>query len=392
MSGITKPRNINNLSKPDAYISPRHDCFWQCWIHAKLNFQCVHRNISRKQTVKFHNTPTHICDSLRGLAGGFAGDFLAGNGSQCNWGPNHCFKNCAAPKVTAATSITEQKYSKQTTRDCVNESARQFKAVKPALTFTAPKVRYKKPGCYSSIDDIMQAIVKSATRNDNEKLLPPTIQHPTDTTSRSTNISWKADRVTQELHVKFWGNLEQNGLVIRAKSQDLKNILGLTTIIDCQDGEQRQESKKNFDGNCQDHQQNQRDIAVVKNSGQWPVVTWKPEVTQCFCIATWFKMRSWVTHKLRCCVPFPLKACHGRTNEKGRKWTTGVFQTCSGSEYTNHNFNQSLWLWPMKWVKGCLFWAAVAQALLWHLGPGHVDENDWPRDNQAKKVDYSSSL
>ena len=38
--------------------------------------------------------------------------------------------------------------------------------------------------------------------------------------------------------------MEQNGLVVRAKSQDLKNILGLTTIIDCQHGEQRQESKK----------------------------------------------------------------------------------------------------------------------------------------------------
>ena len=60
-------------------------------------------------------------------------------------------------------------------------------------------------------------------------------------------------------------------MVIRAKSQDSKYILGLTTIIDCQDGEQRQESKMNFDGNCQDDQQNQRDITVVKNSGQWPV-------------------------------------------------------------------------------------------------------------------------
>ena len=132
---------------------------------------------------------------------------------------------------------------------------RQFRAVKPALTFTAPEVRYIKPVCYSSIDDIMEAIVESATRNDNEKLLPPTTQHPTDTTSRSTNISWKVDRATQELHVKFWGNLEQNCLVIRAKSQDLKNMLGLTTIIDCQDGEQRQESKKNFYGNCQAEQQ-----------------------------------------------------------------------------------------------------------------------------------------
>ena len=147
---------------------------------------------------------------------------------------------------------------------------RQFRAVKPALTFTAPEVRYIKPGCYSSIDDIMEAIVKSATRNDNEKLLPPRNQHPTDTTSRST-ISWKVDRLTQKLHVKFWGNLEQNDLVIRGKSQDLKNIMRLTTIIDCQHGEHRQESKKNFDGNYQDDQQNQRDIAVVKNSGQWPV-------------------------------------------------------------------------------------------------------------------------
>ena len=60
-------------------------------------------------------------------------------------------------------------------------------------------------------------------------------------------------------------------MVIRAKTQDLKNILGLTAVIDCQHGEQRQESKKNFDGDCQDDQQNQRDIAVVKNSGQWPV-------------------------------------------------------------------------------------------------------------------------
>ena len=128
----------------------------------------------------------------------------------------------------------------------------QFRAAKPALMFNAPEARYMKPGCYSSIDDINEAIVKSATRNDNEKLLPPTTQHPTDTTSRSTNISWKVDRATQELHIKFCGNVEQNGLVIRAKLQDLKNILCLTTVIDCQHGEQRKESKKNFDRNWQD--------------------------------------------------------------------------------------------------------------------------------------------
>ena len=121
---------------------------------------------------------------------------------------------------------------------------RQFRAVKPALTFTAPEVRYIKQGCYSSIDDIMEAIVKSGTRNDNENLLPPTTQHHTDATWRSTNILWKVDKATQELYVKFWGNVEQNSLVIRAEPQDVKNILGLTTVIDCQHGEQRQESKK----------------------------------------------------------------------------------------------------------------------------------------------------
>ena len=35
-----------------------------------------------KCRVSLHST--HTCDSLRGLVGGFAGDFLAGNGSQSN--------------------------------------------------------------------------------------------------------------------------------------------------------------------------------------------------------------------------------------------------------------------------------------------------------------------
>ena len=90
-------------------------------------------------------------------------------------------------------------------------------------------------------------------------------------------------------------------------------------------------------------------------------------------------------HKLLFCVPFHLKACCRWTNDEGKKWTKWVFQICSGNNYTIHNLNQSLWLWPMKWVKWCPFWAAAAQALLWHLGPSHVDENDWPRDNQAQE-------
>ena len=86
----------------------------------------------------------------------------------------------------------------------------------------------------------MEAIVKSATKNDNEKLLPTTTQHPTNATWRSIKISWKVDNTNQELHFKFWTNVEQNCLVIRAKPQALKNIQGLTTVTDDQHGEQRQ--------------------------------------------------------------------------------------------------------------------------------------------------------
>ena len=267
----TKPRNINNLSKRDAFISPGHDFFWQCWIHAKLNFQCVHANISRKQTVNFHNTPTHAYDSLRGLAGNFPGNFLACIGSQYNWGPYHRFRNCAAPKVTAPHQSLSKKIASRWPGVVSMRVPQQFRAVKPALTFTSPEVCYIKLGWYSSIDDIMDAIFKGATRNYNEKLLPRTTQHLRDATWRSTNISWKVDKATIEFHVKFWRNVEQNGLVIGAKPQDLKTILGLATVVECQHGEQRQESKKNFDGNCQDDQQNRKTIAVVKNSGQWPV-------------------------------------------------------------------------------------------------------------------------
>ena len=35
----------------------------------------------------------------------------------------------------------------------------------PAMKFSTPELRYIRAGCYSSIDDIMDAIVKSATGN-----------------------------------------------------------------------------------------------------------------------------------------------------------------------------------------------------------------------------------
>ena len=141
----------------------------------------------------------------------------------------------------------------------------------PALEFSTPELRYIKAGCYSSIDGIMDAIIKSATRNDKENSSSLTNQESTEAASPSGKISWRVDRATQELHVMFCGNVEQHGLVIQAISQDLRNILGMTTIIGCQNAEQPQDSKKNFNSGFHEDQQHTSQLTVVKTSGQWPV-------------------------------------------------------------------------------------------------------------------------
>ena len=107
-------------------------------------------------------------------------------------------------------------------------------------------------------------------------------------------------------------------MVIRAKSKDLKNILGLTTVIDCQYGEQRQKSGKNFDGNCQDDQQNQTDIAVVKNSGQWPVDLKAGSHTM-FLYCDLVQNETPGDTQTALLRSIPWKACRRRTNDKGKK-------------------------------------------------------------------------
>ena len=44
------------------------------------------------------------------------------------------------------------------------------------MNFSTQEVRCMKVVCYSSIDDIMEAIMKSATENSKEKILSPNIQ------------------------------------------------------------------------------------------------------------------------------------------------------------------------------------------------------------------------
>ena len=103
------------------------------------------------------------------------------------------------------------------------------------------------------------------------KLLSPNIQQNKNAPSHSTDISWKVDKATQELRVKFYGKVEKHGLVIQAISQDLKIFLGLTTIIDCQNAEQRQKANNNVDGKFHDDQQNISELMVVENLGHWSV-------------------------------------------------------------------------------------------------------------------------
>ena len=275
--------------------------------------------------------------------------------------------NVTEGKITVSKSVSSPKLP-------VHPSNQNFPSGRPGIvSMSTPEVRYIKAGCYSSIDDIMDAILKSATGKSKEKILSPNIQQNKDAPSQSTNISWKVDEATQERSLKYYGNVEKHGLVIQAISQDLKNILGMTTIIDCQNTEQRQKSKNTVDGKFHDDQRNISELTVVKKTldiGQWTSML---EVTQCFYTATWFRMRHWATHKLRCCDPFPSTAFLQRTNTEEERWTTGAFQICSGKEFTNHNSNQSL-NWPTKWVRGCLSWVVVEQALLWHLGLDDIEQ------------------
>ena len=140
---------------------------------------------------------------------------------------------------------------------------RQFRK-EPAMEFSTPEVRYIKAGCYSSNDDIMDALMKSATEN-SKKILLPNIQQNKDAPSQSTNISWKVDKPTQELRVEFYGNVQKYGLAIQAVSRDLRNILGMTTIVDCQNVQQRQKSNNTVHGKFHDDQQNIFELTVVKN-------------------------------------------------------------------------------------------------------------------------------
>ena len=102
-------------------------------------------------------------------------------------------------------------------------------------SFAPPAVENIKHGIYSSIDLIMDSICKQVFRN---KLASSSKQFP---------ISWKIDAQTQTLRVKFSGSNDDR-LILKAQSADLRNILGMTTLVGCS-GSPSNAKDRSEDGN-----------------------------------------------------------------------------------------------------------------------------------------------
>ena len=130
------------------------------------------------------------------------------------------------------------------------------------VQFTAPETKQIRTECNASIDSIMKAIFKTAT--DGRVKLDESMSKKTNDVSKSglPSISWEVDCATQELQIKFVGNVKTHGLVVKAKSQDLKNILDTTTLIDCQ---------SDASANEQPSERGDDDGRIVQHEGQWPI-------------------------------------------------------------------------------------------------------------------------
>ena len=75
-----------------------------------------------------------------------------------------------------------------------------------------------KPGLYSTVDQILESIFKKVFPNAAAKL----------------PVTWKVDKCSQTLKVYFDGS-ERDCILLEATSNDLQNVLGLKTVIDCKE-------------------------------------------------------------------------------------------------------------------------------------------------------------
>ena len=102
-----------------------------------------------ENNLRLYNTRATTNDYLWRLAKSFAGNYMAGNSLQKNWGGNYGFNKRS--KHYISSTFVWPKSSKREAKDCLNESAASVEK-KTALKFSTLEVRFIKASSCSSIN------------------------------------------------------------------------------------------------------------------------------------------------------------------------------------------------------------------------------------------------
>ena len=136
------------------------------------------------------------------------------------------------------------------------------------------KVTNIKPGVHVSIDQIMRSICKKTFEEHADGRFP---------------LSWKLDERSESLKV-YYERSKQDCMFLEAISEDLINVLGMKTLINC---------SQKFTQPIEE-QSNKPLSKIVGIPRISPVAA-----TQFFFIAIWYKTKFWETPRLHCYEPFP---------------------------------------------------------------------------------------
>ena len=134
----------------------------------------------------------------------------------------------------------------------------------------AEKIKNIKPGVYLSLDQILLSICK--------KIFVRTV-------GDKFPLSWKLDAPSEALKVYYEGS-KQECMFLRTICQDLQNVSGMKTLIDCSENDKS--TKKGTIGKLYQR--------TWESFQQTSVVA----ATQFFCIAIWCKIKSWEIAVLPC--------------------------------------------------------------------------------------------
>ena len=125
-------------------------------------------------------------------------------------------------------------------------------------SYTVPIPHHVKPGCYTSVDGILEAITKNATgkKKVGEKRNSSSLSDIV-----PSLLTCKTDKVFSMLHVNICRNLEKDGVKFFTESNDLQNTLGTNVIIDCSEPPK---APKTIDADAPPN-------TTVKHVGKWQV-------------------------------------------------------------------------------------------------------------------------